>query len=178
MRCSGGLNFFSIFEEMVRRCDHLELEFFATTARRLWMRKNPMVHGENFIHPNQIIKEVGIAIDDFQQVNLPEKKDVQKTQHDGPVMWQPLPVNIVKINWDAAVDHRNRRIGLGCIAQNSEGVFLARRSITKECVVDPSIAEALATVYAVLFGNERGFRQIIFEGDTLQTVQAINENNT
>ena len=52
------------------------------------------------------------------------------------------------------------------------------RSLTKECIVDPTTAKALAAVYAVIFGKERGYRQIIFEGDAMQIVQAIKDNNT
>jgi ribonuclease HI len=84
-------------------------------------------------------------------------------------------VNIVKINWDAVVDLKNGRIGLGCIARNSNGVFLARRSITKEVIVDPTTAQAIAAIYSIIFGKEQGYRQIIFEGDALWVVQVIND---
>jgi hypothetical protein len=70
---------------------------------------------------------------------------------------------------------KNERIGLVCIARNSDGVFLAGRSITKEVIVDPTTAKVIAAIYAVIFGKEQGYRQIIFEGDALRVVQAIND---
>jgi hypothetical protein len=56
-------------------------------------------------------------------------------------------------------------------------VFLAGRSVTKEAVVDHTTAEALAVVSAAIFGKKRGCRQIIFRGDALRIVQAINDKS-
>jgi ribonuclease HI len=70
---------------------------------------------------------------------------------------------------------KNGRIGLGCFARNSDGVFLAGRSITKEVIVDPTTAEAIAAIYAIIFGKEQGYWQIIFERDAVRVVQAIND---
>jgi ribonuclease HI len=146
------------------------------TARRLWLRRNAVSHGEQFTPPNQLIWEVRAAVADFEKANLREHHDFSHLRQYNMVHWQPPPANTVKINWDAAVDNRNGRIGLGCIAWNSEGVFLAGRSITKETVADSMMAEAIAAMHAVLFGKERGYKRVIFEGDALRVIQAINDS--
>jgi ribonuclease HI len=87
--------------------------------------------------------------------------------------WQPPPNNKIKINWDAALNAKERRIGLGIIARDSRGNFLAARSKTLEYSADPSTAKALAALHAVLFSKERGYGNVIFEGDALQIVNAI-----
>jgi ribonuclease HI len=170
-----GLNFIGLFEELVERCDISDLTTFAVTARLLWLRRNAVIHGETFTHPNQIIRQVESILEEFQKANEGRQHETQQPRILDPIIWQPPPVNIVKINWDAAVDLKNGRIGLGCIARNSDGVFLAGRSITKEATVDPTTAEAIAAIYAVIFGKEQGYRQIVFEGDALRVVQAIND---
>ncbi|XP_059442060.1 uncharacterized protein LOC132174416 [Corylus avellana] len=118
-RCCGGTNFFNIFEDIVKRCDRFDVERFAVTGRRLWLRRNAVIHGEPFVHPNQIMREVGAAIEDFQRANMVDEHETRQAQKGDSALWQPPPVNSVKINWDATVDHRNGRIRLGCVVQNS-----------------------------------------------------------
>jgi hypothetical protein len=45
-----------------------------------------------------------------------------KAQHEETVLWHPPPANSVKINWDAAVDSRTGRIGLGCVVRDVGGI--------------------------------------------------------
>lgn len=62
--CVDGLSFTEIFEDLVGRCP-LESEIFAVTARRLCLRRNAVIHGEQFTPPNQLIREVSTVIVDF-----------------------------------------------------------------------------------------------------------------
>ena len=55
-------------------------------------------------------------------------------------------------------------------------MFLAGWSITKEAVADPTTVEAIAATYVVIFGKDRGYRRVIFEGDALRVTQAINDS--
>jgi ribonuclease HI len=41
-------------------------------------------------------------------------------------------------------------------------------------VADPAIAEAMAALHAVMFAKEMGFSQVLFKGDALTIVKAIN----
>ena len=45
-------------------------------------------------------------------------------------------------------------------------------------VADPNIAEALAALHAVNFAKEMGFTQVLFEGDALTIVKAINSTTS
>jgi hypothetical protein len=62
----NGLSFVGIFEELVERCDLSKLTTFVVTARMLWLRRNAVIHGEMFTHPNQIIRQVESTIEEFQ----------------------------------------------------------------------------------------------------------------
>jgi hypothetical protein len=83
-------------------------------ARRLWLRRNGVLHGEPFVHPNQILWEASEALEEFQRANMAEMQETVQAQREGTVVWQPPPANSMKINWDAVVDHKRGRIGLGC----------------------------------------------------------------
>jgi hypothetical protein len=54
------------------------------------------------------------------------------------------------------------------------GCFLAARCVVKKISVDPTVAEALAALYATVFGREMGYRQVIFEGDAQVIVMEVN----
>lgn len=45
--------------------------------------------------------------------------------------------------------------------------------MTNKFLVEPTVAEALATLHAVEFSCELGFYDIIVEGDALQIVNAV-----
>lgn len=46
------LTFYHVLEEMLRRCEEEDLELLAVAARKIWFRRNFVVHGGNFIHLN------------------------------------------------------------------------------------------------------------------------------
>jgi ribonuclease HI len=63
---------------------------------------------------------------------------------------------------------------LGLLARDENGHFWVACGIKQRIVVDPTMAEALAALHAVIFAKELGFSSVIFEGDALTVVKAIN----
>jgi hypothetical protein len=61
-----SLMFLSQFLEW---CDTKEVELFAVTARRIWLRRNSTIHGEKFIHPSQLLREAQTSLEEFRRVN-------------------------------------------------------------------------------------------------------------
>jgi hypothetical protein len=45
-------DFLQIFSEVSSKCNKEEIELFAVLARRLWLRRNDVVHGGILMHPN------------------------------------------------------------------------------------------------------------------------------
>jgi hypothetical protein len=78
--------------------------------------------------------------------------------------WVPPPRNTVKINWDAAVDTAKKIIGMGFIARDEKGNFLAAVSKQERIEVEPVVAETLAALNAILWCQEQNFQDVIFEG--------------
>lgn len=72
------------------------------------------------------------------------------------------------------MDKKNGRISLGMIARDNAGKVVAALSTTQVCTGEPAMAEALAALQAMLFCQKLGFTDIIFEGDALQVVKAVN----
>jgi hypothetical protein len=66
---AGGRDFRQIFKEVVSRCEQDDVELFATVARRLWLCRNDIIHGGNFTHPTQLLKDFEKALIEFQKAN-------------------------------------------------------------------------------------------------------------
>jgi hypothetical protein len=45
------------------------------------------------------------------------------------IKWKPPPLRVFKVNWDAAVESNRGKIGLGMIARDSMGNFVAARGV-------------------------------------------------
>jgi ribonuclease HI len=91
--------------------------------------------------------------------------------------WLKPSLTWVKLNWDAAISSSSKimGVGVGVVACNDKGAFLAGLSAPVLFVVDPTKAEVMADWRAVKLGIEMGYQQIILEGDSMLTVSALNQ---
>jgi hypothetical protein len=55
----------------------------------------------------------------------------------------------MKINWDAGVDIKNGRVGLGVVIRDHQGRMWASQSRTVRGFLDPKTGELLAALMAV-----------------------------
>ena len=126
------------------------------------MQRNSVIHGENFAHPAQLLCDAQNFLEEFQRVN-------SKAQHEEPnikdvmhMHWKPPPRNMIKLNWDARMNTKEGRVGLGLIARDSQGNCLAAWSMSLEIQTEATVAEAMAVANAVIFYKELGYTNIIF----------------
>ncbi|XP_059440878.1 uncharacterized protein LOC132173397 [Corylus avellana] len=99
-------DFAQLFEAMIGRYDKHELELFTVVARKVWMRRNTVVHGGDFIPPNQVFLMAEAGLEDFQRVNTQVSGSTSETPPAQTTIWQPPPANMVKVNWDAAIEKK------------------------------------------------------------------------
>ena len=165
----------NFFEVLMRRCNKEDLELFAITTRKIWLRRNSMVHGEQFSHPTQLLRDAQNSLEEFQHIHSECWDGVQSTKDTVIAQWKPPPNNMVKLNWDAGINMTKGRVGIGLIARDSRGSCLAARSLTMNAHTDVATAKALAAVHAIMLCKEMGYTNILFEGDALQVIRAIGE---
>jgi hypothetical protein len=77
--------------------------------------------GGKFIHPNQLITEAALTLKYFIDVNALERLPPLITEVLATESWKAPPPGMYKINWDVAIDSKNRCMGIGIIAQDCEG---------------------------------------------------------
>jgi hypothetical protein len=159
---------------MLSKCDTEEFELFVGIARRIWFRRNFVVHGGEFIHPNSFLQGAIESDAEFRRTNssyLSIATDEREVHH---VKWFPPSEGKYKVNWDAAIDTVNKRLGIGLIVRNHNGLVIAARSQTKMGCLEPVAVEELAAFQAIEFSIELGLQDIILEEDALQVVNALN----
>jgi ribonuclease HI len=72
--------------------------------------------------------------------------------------------------------HKNKKLmGIGVVVRDYAGGVVATKSVTKDYICDPVVAEALALWTAVELFGQLGFNDVIFEGDCLEVVRGIRE---
>jgi hypothetical protein len=72
------------------------------------------------------------------------------------------------------MDKGLERIRIGLIYETMKAEFSLTRSLTKNFLVDPTVAEALSALQAVEFCREMaGFYDVTMEGAALQIVNAV-----
>ncbi|XP_059462058.1 uncharacterized protein LOC132191056 [Corylus avellana] len=89
------------------------------------------------------------------------------------VKWKPPPQGIIKLNWDATVAIKERKMGVEVIARDYTGKVLATLSAPRPIVSDPTVAETIGAWMSVDLTSHLGFTRIYLEGDALEIVQAL-----
>jgi hypothetical protein len=112
-----GLCFLELLEIVINRCSRKEVELFAVTARRIWLRRNDVVHGGFLTHTSQVIAEAVMALEDFQRVNEEQANEMRLAVVVEETRWQPPQGNMIKINWDAAIDTKKGVVGVGLLPE-------------------------------------------------------------
>lgn len=81
------------------------------------------------------------AANKSEQSAQPETK---KAGHQAKEVLRRPPPGMMKCNWDAALDLESKRMGVGIVIRNHEGMVIATKCSTRPHIIDPLIAEAVA----------------------------------
>lgn len=135
---NAGMDFCHLFASILSRCDATKVALLAVTATRIWLRRNDVVHGGLFTHPLQVLREAKQALEDFQGVSDGQGGIARQPSEHIPAIWRPPPVSMIKINWDAALNKNTGIVGLGIIARDDRGGFLAACGIKKKLSLFPA----------------------------------------
>ena len=134
------------------------------------------MHGGEFIHPNRVMFETKESVEQFLLAQQKNDEEVETESHE-EAKWKPPTQGRCKVNWDIAVDNQNCCMGVGAILRDDEGRVLAAVSKTLRFCYEPVAGEAVAALYAAEFTRDLGFYDVDFEGDSLQIVNAIRNND-
>jgi ribonuclease HI len=170
-------DFSSIFMRLVERLTDEELRLVGTVARQIWFRRNKVVFKGEFKDPRELVQAARTQID--QHDKAMDKRNMVhpiegQTSNRAFVRWKNPPLGVLKINWDAALDPKTGKMGMGIVARDHEGRVLAMSSSIQTQISHPTTAETLAAWKAVVLGVQLGATYLELEGDALEVVQALN----
>jgi hypothetical protein len=87
-RSNGGA-LLDLFGDIRKRCTRSEVELFVLTARRIWLRRNDVVHGRFMTHPSQVLRDAQTAVANFQRANESTNIGAQLDSHLEEIRWTP-----------------------------------------------------------------------------------------
>ncbi|KAK4382134.1 hypothetical protein Sango_2901400 [Sesamum angolense] len=135
--------------------------FFFAFAGPYGGRNSKLVQG-NCLDPDHLICFVVRHLEAFHQqcfVSPPPHRLIS------PPHWQYPPPNFIKLNFDGAVFDRGKETGIGVVARNDRGDCVGWLSLRLAKTSDGPLAEAFAAREAVLFAINRGWQNVVLEGD-------------
>ncbi|KAF5445283.1 hypothetical protein F2P56_034346 [Juglans regia] len=169
--CSGAQDVWC--QELFGKLDSEELNEVAVTMRVIWARRNDVLHGKAFKHPREIIAQ---ARTELSLHNEAMQKDVGANSKNMTRVhiWTKPAVGSLKVNWDAAVQTRMGRIGIGVIIRDHQGLVIGALRANRPLRGSVFDAEAYGLLLACVFCKEIGIRHLCLEGDSKQVQDSPN----
>ncbi|KAF5481089.1 hypothetical protein F2P56_001774 [Juglans regia] len=151
------------------------MEEVAVVMRGLWLRRNTFVFESKLLSNTYVISVARESLEEYQSSIL-KITEIRQQANTGDVVhsWSPPSVNWFKANWDAALDVKQRKVGLGVVIKNDRGEVMAACCESKNFVEQPAIAEGWALRKAMELCEDLKFNKVILEGDAQVVVNAVN----
>jgi len=146
-----------LLQKLQQQLEEPDFIFVRVVARLIWMRRNSFVFEGLFSPPLHLIQQANATLEEFKATTVHgEPRLLVRT----PMIhkWIKPPLGSIKVNWDASLDINGKRMGMGIVARDDSGSFLAAVVLTMPYIRDPEVAEALTARRAVYFGGELGQR--------------------
>ncbi|XP_059455066.1 uncharacterized protein LOC132185289 [Corylus avellana] len=160
-------------EKLLERLNAEQMQLVAMVARLIWLRRNSVVFGGDFLDPSSLLRRAQDQVEACIKASQRRTRRGEKLNTPPIVVWQKPPVGCVKLNWDAGLDIQRKRTGIGVIVRDHEGKPLAMLCASKRHVYNPTMAKAIAACRAVELAVQLDLHRFISKGDALVIVQAL-----
>ncbi|KAK6163315.1 hypothetical protein DH2020_000179 [Rehmannia glutinosa] len=150
--------------------DYNQWRFAQVILWYMWQQRNLKNVGDRFSNPLDVIRLSNMYL---QTIDSQCLNNMGQSQQPSDHNWQPPGFHSIKINFDASVSTSKSCGGLGIIARDHTGSCLGWKRIRIHGNLHPTTAEAMAAREAVYFAKEKGWRNIVVEGDCLAVITGI-----
>ncbi|KAF5465429.1 hypothetical protein F2P56_015440 [Juglans regia] len=89
------------------------------------------------------------------------------------IFWRKPGESWLKVNFDATIDSKNQKVGVGVIIRDHNGEQMAACSEPNLLLSQPLIAEAAAMRKTIELCTDMGFNRVIIEGDAKVILEAV-----
>jgi ribonuclease HI len=167
------VDFISLFLHLWQKLEADDLQRMVLVARQIWLRRNKVVFGGEFLAPAFIVGLADSQLENHKKAVQGRRVGELRQLVQRGVLWKPPDEGTIKINWDAALDRNRKKMGFGIVVRNFEGRVLAARCGSVANISDPLIAEAIGAWKSVELCQNLGLSKIFLEGDNLEVVSAL-----
>ncbi|XP_062100654.1 uncharacterized protein LOC133806581 [Humulus lupulus] len=169
-----------IYEFLLNCLDSLSVTDFGkliVCLWRIWYRRNIFVNEKTTL-PDQMVIEWSLAfLDRHLNANGGSFHASESLRETLKVHRCEKPMEgVVKINYDAGLDHVAKKAGAGAVFRDFHGMVLASSTWSWDHLLDPTIAEALAVYHSILLCSRLGYHMVVIESDCAIVVRAINSH--
>ncbi|KAF5476475.1 hypothetical protein F2P56_003227 [Juglans regia] len=161
---------------MLRELSQLELEIGVAIMYSIWTRRNIGEFDSKFSSPNSVMKRARVCLYDFHDARNEGKSARRKLeQTEQSRKWQTPEGLCVKVNFDAALDLKVQKMGVGVVMKDGRGDVLTSLSAPTMYVTSPFVVECKALRRALKLCKELGCYNVCFEGDAKRVVDTMNK---
>jgi hypothetical protein len=109
---SDDSDFMELLTKMLNRLDGDEMAMVAVVARQLWLRRNTVAFGGDFLSPSQVTRIALAQLEAYRQAEQSRLKQTIQNRGTEVEIWQRPPSGFIKLNCDAAIDKPGNRMGI------------------------------------------------------------------
>ncbi|XP_050160281.1 uncharacterized protein LOC126633755 [Malus sylvestris] len=89
-----------------------------------------------------------------------------------PIFGSPLPIGVIKANFDSAWSSNTLQSGLGVVFRSSNGTII--NGVSTPCLSSSALqTEAKAVLLAVRSAKDSNFSDVVFESDLLELIRNL-----
>jgi hypothetical protein len=141
-------------------------EIILTCAWYLWWERHQFTHGEQLQPMHRSAMSIGVLATNYWRA---KKKKFQSKKE----VWVCPNEGSIKINVDASYDADLGTEGMGAIARDCKGKFVAACCKEIHFVADPFMAEAYALRDGLSLAQFLGGNKVIIQSDNVQVIETM-----
>ncbi|XP_035547368.1 uncharacterized protein LOC118348906 [Juglans regia] len=171
-------DFMDLWMKLTEKLHRQDLDLVATVMRNMWWRRNAFIFENTFKGPYELFLQAQETLKGFVEANaegegIIRRGEVQKIE----VKWKRPENGFVKVNWDGSLDAEKKRKGVGIVVRDGNGEVLISLCGSDVGFCSPAVAELQALWRALKLCAELQWNKVIFEGDAMGIIDAVNRQN-
>ncbi|XP_041004005.1 uncharacterized protein LOC121249359 [Juglans microcarpa x Juglans regia] len=151
------------------------LELASFLMYHLWARRNAFIFQNQFSKPSTVTARAQSELSLFIEYNTVIRSLAEGSASSSLIpTWKPPNRPFVKVNFDAAFDKINGRMGMGIVIGDHAGSLKTCLTASRDNIHSVFQAEGEALHRAMSLCLELGMCHVIFEGDAKVIIDAVN----
>ncbi|XP_012844351.1 PREDICTED: uncharacterized protein LOC105964372 [Erythranthe guttata] len=165
---------FSSTRQWVESSQHLlDKETFIlalVVAWKAWDNRNLDMKGEKYLLSCELVTWSCNYLATFKAAQIRPNANLTQLH---PSEWIPPPLDVIKLNFDSALPIGEKILTISVVARNNEGTCMGWKVTRLDGNLRPVEGEALAALRAIVWAKEKGWENVILEGDCIQVINAL-----